>query len=619
ATKAMESLETQLPRSQSQAPQQQQLNASMYPGVQTVANADQTNVSRQPPSASHSPSMRHTSCSELTTQPLHKETIGTRGPAPQQQQPQQPPPQPQQQQPQQQPYPQPWLPQQQQPPQQAVSNASYATHAIPVANGSPPAHSSHTAFSNNNAQPGQNAGGYAQPGYGADATMAATGAYAHSQPGPQPRGAYMADPQASYATTYPNGGFDHYMPPTGDHKGQEGKASAPPASSKPPMSSSSSSTSSTATAHATRHKIANTLRNRLKEGLGFITIREMAPLTILASGLLVHHFQNRQKPGLEPYKPPNWVRYAKNAMWVYSTYKTAQNNGIIKNKSAAAAAPKAGTRGISLDSDADDGPMPSFNNSRYAGGGGDRSRGLYDDSQPGVVEDDDGYSKVQMMENIVGDLFNGGGGHGNMANTTSRGLDGGSDNSLDSFDDSWAVPKPLAEEYYRCVYHKIQSLSNIETHVLGGAAAINALYSEKAMAGNGQTYPGGEDQSDYMAMGLALEEVEVLLNRKAATAPLHPNDTMENAGKVALATIIKIKAEEESIPYASQYSEPRSSFQVPAAGNNPYGYTAYENNSYDQYYPAYDTSYTGSNPNYHHHPVQPHTYRQPYQQPYYWQ
>ncbi|PIA13114.1 hypothetical protein COEREDRAFT_89813 [Coemansia reversa NRRL 1564] len=570
----MESLEVQ----QSSQPQFQNLNVSMYSGAQSVAGADQINVVRRQSADPHSPpNRRHASCSELTTQPQH-ETVGTREAALQQP-------------PQQQPHSQSWYSQQQHP----ISNASYASHAIPVANASSPTHSN-TVFSNSNPQPMHNSGGYTQPGYGVDATMTDTGPYAHSQPVPQPQAPIMADAQATYANTYANSGFDHYMPPPSEHKSREGKASAAPASSKEPASSSPSAPE--------KKKVANTLRNRIMEGIGLVTIREMAPITILVSGLLAHHFQHRQKPGLEPYKPPNWVRYAKNAMWVYSTYKTAQNNGIVKKNDAAPAAPKPATRGISLDNNIKGRPMPSsFYGSSYPGG--DRSRDLSEGPHSVAYEDNVNYSKLQMMESIVGELFSGGI-FGNMADTTSRGLDGCSNSLLDNFDDSWAVPKPLAEEYYRCIYHKSQSLDGVETHILGGAAAINALRNVKIMSGNGQIYSGTDDQSSYMAMSLALEEVEALLNRKAATAPLYLNDNMEHAGKIALATIIKIKAEEEPIPYAS-HSESRNSFvEASAYENNAYGYNLYKTNPYYRDYPTRDTGYTEAKPNYQQHPYQPH-------------
>ncbi|KAJ2609367.1 hypothetical protein H4S08_004080, partial [Coemansia sp. RSA 1365] len=229
----MESLEVQ----QCSQPQNHQLNASMYPGAQTVGRADQFNVARQQSANPQSPpNMRHTSCSELTTHPLH-ETVGTRGAALQQ------------------PLPHSWYS------QQPISNASYASHTIPVANALSPTHN--TVFSNSNTKPVQNARAYTQPDYDDDATMADTGPYAHSQPVPQPRAPIMNDSQATYANTYANAGFKHTMPPPSEHKSRDGKSSTAAESSKPPASSSPPAPE--------KKKVANTLRNRIMEGIGHVT------------------------------------------------------------------------------------------------------------------------------------------------------------------------------------------------------------------------------------------------------------------------------------------------------------------------------------------------------------
>ncbi|KAJ1863046.1 hypothetical protein LPJ78_004322 [Coemansia sp. RSA 989] len=93
-------------------------------------------------------------------------------------------------------------------------------------------------------------------------------------------------------------------------------------------------------------------------------------------------------------------------------------------------------------------------------------------------------------------------------------------NLVSQFDDRWAVPKPTAEHYYNLIYHTKTSLYNASIQMIGYKA-------------------------EHSLMGFALSEVSYLLERKEESGYLHPDDTLENVGKIALATLIKIKIDQE--------------------------------------------------------------------------
>ncbi|KAJ1732563.1 hypothetical protein LPJ61_001982 [Coemansia biformis] len=166
---------------------------------------------------------------------------------------------------------------------------------------------------------------------------------------------------------------------------------------------------------------------------------------------------------------------------------------------------------------------------------------------------------MQVMQQIVGSLF--------RVKPNKRG-------SVEEFDTSWAMPKHLAEEHYRNIYRHRIGLRGVKPHVLGGAAAIKALRSERQMMSYHGMQQGVSDpgyKQDFMLLGLALTEVHGLLNRKADANELGPDDFLENVGKFAIATIIKIKLDEDkshpfpygSVPFAS------AALYNPAAANNP--------------------------------------------------
>ncbi|KAJ2343613.1 hypothetical protein GGF43_005656, partial [Coemansia sp. RSA 2618] len=154
---------------------------------------------------------------------------------------------------------------------------------------------------------------------------------------------------------------------------------------------------------------------------------------------------------------------------------------------------------------------------------------------------------TKVLGKIMGGLFKGSG-----SRTRDLEFDGADDDVLSGFDDSSAVQRVVAEHYYRHVYHKNMDLRQTTPQTLGGAAAIKALRSERRMVQqlrHSDLAIPHDLHHDQMVMGLALSEAGELLERKAALGPLRPEDNMEAIGGIALATIIKIKIDEENGEY----------------------------------------------------------------------
>ncbi|KAJ2156422.1 hypothetical protein GGF46_005197 [Coemansia sp. RSA 552] len=161
----------------------------------------------------------------------------------------------------------------------------------------------------------------------------------------------------------------------------------------------------------------------------------------------------------------------------------------------------------------------------------------------------DGYDEgmVHRVRGIVAELF--------RAPTESMVAQRGEASTYDTpdeFDESWAVPAHLADQCFHRVYNSGESLATIEPHVLGGAAAMMALRNEKDIAQQ-LGYPTPKDaQYEYQVMLLGLTEAESLVARKAEVTMLYPQDNPDTIGKIALATMIKVKMDAENVPKHQQ-------------------------------------------------------------------
>ncbi|KAJ1854394.1 hypothetical protein GGH12_004551 [Coemansia sp. RSA 1822] len=276
---------------------------------------------------------------------------------------------------------------------------------------------------------------------------------------------------------------------------------------------------------------ANTYANRFKAILRAVTISEVGPMILLTGGMLAHHYRNRNASKLIPYQMPKWIRYLKNILFAYNGLKFSRNNGLIKAppKISPTWPQETGKRGLG---DVTQPGMGTRGLSDFEPGDGTRGLDNYD-LQGGEPAPND--IVMQMVNAMVGELF---GGRDGAAQTAH-----GGSGVLDGFDHSWAVPRALAEQSHRDVYMSGRNIAEIDAHYLGGAAAIQALETERqAVAMQPHVV---DSQHEYRVMGMALSEVDTLLERKADAGALGSDDTLQLVGKVALATIIKIKAEED--------------------------------------------------------------------------
>ncbi|KAJ1831504.1 hypothetical protein LPJ63_004234 [Coemansia sp. RSA 2711] len=243
------------------------------------------------------------------------------------------------------------------------------------------------------------------------------------------------------------------------------------------------------------HRVIDTLRSA--------TLSEVVPIATLFGAALVHHFRHRRSDRLVPYQAQPWVKHAKNAVFAYNCYGFAKNNNFFK------------PRQRSITSTA---------------------RSLDVDGTRDLQADSGDWMAPGLLHSIVSSLFR---------SKSAMDLPKSSNSLVDDFDSSWAVPRLIAENYYNYVYRDSASLHNAKAVILGGAAAIKALYEFNAPANQRMRDDEPANTQEHLVLGMALAEVNHLLACKAESAVLNDDDTLETVGKIALATIIKIKIDEE--------------------------------------------------------------------------
>ncbi|KAJ1771407.1 hypothetical protein IW140_003244 [Coemansia sp. RSA 1813] len=343
----------------------------------------------------------------------------------------------------------------------------------------------------------------------------------------------------------------------------------------------------------------------LKDSLKHIEIMDILPIAGMLGAGIYHYFNNRSSKKPSSYKEPSWMQYMATAAPLAQIAFEQMGKQGKKGKYGKHGRPGAGGFGSSAfgggggrhnsgggltsaipwtalistlagtmmhsgNSGRPHGNRPhsgGFGHSGYGTsggfsgrpsmqqsgayssyGGGRPSIGGYQPSQFGGTSGGGGDPISKMMGKIMGGLFKGKKPPGSGGGYSTRDLESSDNNILKQFDDSWAVQKFVAEHYYRHVYRKNMDLRNASAKTLGGAAAIRALREEARMS----VMLTPDDPSvpkdlpyDQIVMGMALSEVNDLLDRKAEAGPLHPEETLEFVGKIALATIIKIKMDEE--------------------------------------------------------------------------
>ncbi|KAJ1831505.1 hypothetical protein IWW55_002182 [Coemansia sp. RSA 2706] len=329
----------------------------------------------------------------------------------------------------------------------------------------------------------------------------------------------------------------------------------------------------------------NTYANRFKAIMKAVTISEVGPMILLAGGMLAHHYRNRGAEKLIPYQMPKWIRYMKNMLFAYNGLKFARNNGLIKGppKIAPTWPQETGKRGLGPSGGAADAMPPPIGHRSltdydpYTDNDYNRPRDLHEH------EPSDNDVVMQMVNAIVGELFQ----NGDMAQNSNGHL-------LDKFDHSWAVPQQLAEDCHRQAYYSDKNLAAMEPHFLGGAAAIQALQTERqVLQQNAQSQL--DLKHEYQVMGMALSECDTLLERKAQSGMLGPDDNLGHVGKVALATVIKIKAEEDaaSTSHNGRCAQAAHGYEQAAYSHaQPYDYAPYTHAPYEhRAYPSVQAGY----------------------------
>ncbi|KAJ2855595.1 hypothetical protein GGI22_004082 [Coemansia erecta] len=333
----------------------------------------------------------------------------------------------------------------------------------------------------------------------------------HAGNGPQ-----TAQSQPNMHTQFMNTPFSHFVPGGG------------PQPARPPTTVPDKDANPISRAH--------TLMSCLRDGLSNLTIVELAPISTLATAAFLHHYRHRHSKDFIPYKPPKWVKYIKNTMYAHSSYRFLINNGIIKKDAVREhIIPKSGDGG---------------------------ARGLPSNGYP-LEQHEYGSMALGNREYGSRSLENHAYGSRSLehANGMGAAVHGGGNTQTPSvfvFDPRHAIPKAYAKDYYRYVYNDAADLRRTPAYVLAGAAAIRALRNEAhtlSMLAAEEPHMLAELDGEQMAMGMAIAESEECLARKKQQVGvrLANDDTIEYVGRIALATMGKIR-EDRRLKVASKSS-----------------------------------------------------------------
>ncbi|KAJ2079738.1 hypothetical protein H4R24_003580 [Coemansia sp. RSA 988] len=345
----------------------------------------------------------------------------------------------------------------------------------------------------------------------------------------------------------------------------------------------------------------NTFLTSLKEGLKNIELMELVPIAGVIGASAYHYLKHRNSKNAVPFKEPEWMRYLNNIAFAHNAYsmfkhKKPSNNNMYgggyghhghhnKHHGKYNGQSKYTSHGIGGASGVNSsggipwakiiGAVATSAMARpgaFGGGGGYGGGGKYGNgggfgqgpfgqgggqpnasySQYGRPSGQMGGNNGDMVSNVLGKIMSGlfkGNQAGRTRDLESSGHGDYDDDILSGFDDGSAVQKVVAEHYYRSIYRKNMNMQQATAQTMGGAAAIKALRSEEQMWQQLEhsMFLPPDLRKDQIIMGLALSEAEDLLERKAQCCQLRPEDTLENVGKIALATIIKLNMDEEAM------------------------------------------------------------------------
>ncbi|KAI9503077.1 hypothetical protein BX070DRAFT_224687 [Coemansia spiralis] len=275
----------------------------------------------------------------------------------------------------------------------------------------------------------------------------------------------------------------------------------------------------------------------LKDSIRQVTIPDILPLATLAAATFLHHHKHWSTGKVVPYKQPKWMKYVKNMRYAYNTYGFLKSNSLLGL--GARGLKTVATRDISSTSrelnSKSSLPLPASGNQTH---NWDTSRALHANESEDIPV---------AMDNILNSLFS------TQTTGAAREVHGyksaarGQPDVLAEFNDSYAVQRADAEHYFYYIYHNNMDLRYASAQAIGGAAAIKALQGENELRNMVFSDPlaPADLQHDQMIMGIAMSEVNSLLENKMRVCTPSHDETVEHIGKIALATIVKIKLDEE--------------------------------------------------------------------------
>ncbi|KAJ1988070.1 hypothetical protein GGI25_005474 [Coemansia spiralis] len=278
----------------------------------------------------------------------------------------------------------------------------------------------------------------------------------------------------------------------------------------------------------------------LKDSLQNVSISDLVPIATLLAATFLHHYRHWSSDRLVPYKQPTWVKYVKNTIYAYNTYGFLKTNNLLSTMGKRGLE-AVGTRNIS-------GNASGVNSTSLlpllAAGtqvrGWDASRSLH------ATEPKD---MPMAMDSILSSLF------GTQAGGAAKGMQDyesaayGQPGVLAGFNDSYAVQRAVAEHYFHHIYFKNMDLRHASAQAMAGAAAMKVLQSENKLGSMVFADPSApaDLQHDQIVMGIVMSEVNDILERKRQMCVLGGDETLEGVGRIALATIVKIKIDEETV------------------------------------------------------------------------
>ncbi|KAJ2693419.1 hypothetical protein H4218_006050 [Coemansia sp. IMI 209128] len=336
--------------------------------------------------------------------------------------------------------------------------------------------------------------------------------------------------------------------------------------------------SSSSDSHGVQKKDSSkfSLLGCLKQSFKDIGLVEIVPIAGILGASVYHHYKHRNRGYVVPFKEPQWVRYLSNAMLAHNAYGRMKYKGGHPGRPNHNNGSSGMPWGALLGAVAGAALNRPSGGSNYGGGGSGgysqhQSYGRPNGGYPPYGRPNGGGhgfgsgpsgGSGDMVTNVLGKImssvFGGGGKNSGRPGMNTRDLNGETDDMLGGFDSSSAIQKTVAEHHYRHIYRKHPNLRHASAQSMGGAAAIQVLRSESGMGqqlrDSGVSLPS-DLTHDQMMMGLMLSEVGDLLERKAEVSRLEFDETLENVGKIALATIIKIKMDEDGYaPFPEKHS-----------------------------------------------------------------